>query len=149
MKFYFSIVCAPHPHTQNGRLARTPSGNFCWDKDDPNPSHFAVLATLRNGQLVGIQKFDIRKVGKHNVLESGATYVWPMYREMKIARKMWAHALTEKRVVKAEVHVVSDRGKTLVDSLRNDFPNVVFELADGGKRRLRSLKGKGKLRQAA
>lgn len=143
MKFYFSLVCAPDPHTQRGRLARTPSGSFCWDKDDPNESDYAVLAKLSNGQLVGIQKFNVRQEASP-VLESGATYVWPMYREMKIAKRMWAFALAELDISKVEVHVVSDRGKTLVDSLQSEFPDVSFQLDNGSKRKLRDLRGKGK-----
>lgn len=151
MKIYFSVVAQPNPHTRLGRLARTPSGSFCWDKEDPNPSHYAVIAQLHDGQLVGIQKFDVKKSNGKNVLVSNSTYVWPLYRELNIAHRLWATALEKKKISKVEVYVVSDRGKTLVESLRAHFPKIDFVLSERDGRPLRKLKGKGKgkVQQAA
>lgn len=153
MKVVYSVVSNPHPHTLVGHLARTWSGSFFWDKDKQNPTGFAVLATKCDGTMVGIQKFDVDVRGRARILDSNATYVWPMYRGINIAQHMWTVAIREQRITKVRVRVVSDRGKTLVETLSDEFPDIKFEMVEAGNRALRSLKGskgsKGSRRKAA
>jgi hypothetical protein len=141
MKIDYTVVRDPHPHTVKGQLARTFSGSFFWDKEEDLASDRAVLAT-RNGRLVGIQKFNVRIDKRKRVLKSVATFVWPMYRGINIAQKMWALALTSERIQVVDAQVVSDRGKTLIETLSEQFPKVKFVLYEAGSRPLRSLKGK-------
>lgn len=148
MQVVFSLVNRPHNHTRLGHLARTFSGSFFWDKTMVNDTDHAVLATNSRGQLVGIQKFNVRARGNKRKLISNATFVWPLYRDVGIAQKMWAHAIAEKKITHVDVTAVSDRGKTLVETLRKQFPEVEFKLVDAGKRKLRALKG-AKGRRAA
>jgi hypothetical protein len=146
MKIDYSVVKNPDHHTTHGSLARTEGGSFFWYEDDPKPpiTDYAVLAKNSQGKLIGIQKFDLVSEEGGAVLESYATYVWPLYREEGIACQMWAKALESSKAVKVRVKAVSDRGKTLVQSLQIKFPTVEFELLDGGERTLRSLKGKAR-----
>lgn len=141
MKIDYTVVTAPHLHTAQGHLARTMSGHFFWDKDEPNPSDRAVLA-LRRGKLVGIQKFDVRIEKRQRILKSVATFVWPMYRDVNIAQRMWSLALTSERIQVVEANVVSDRGKTLIETLSEQFPDIRFVLYEAGSRPLRSLGAK-------
>lgn len=143
MKIDYTVVTAPHLHTANGHLARTMSGHFYWDKDEPNPSDRAVLALCR-GKLVGIQKFNVRVDKRRRVLKSVATFVWPMYRDVNIAQRMWSLALTTERIQVVEANVVSDRGKTLIETLSGKFPDIRFVLYEDGSRPLRSLAKKGR-----
>ncbi len=150
MKITFSVVAEPHPLTARGQLARTESGSFCWDDTTPNPSNRTLIATIRRGsRRVGILKYDVAEVKGVRVLRSVGTFVWPLYRGINIAQKMWARALSRDRIGRVEVSVVSDRGKTLVEALSRQFPRIQFELRESGDRPLRSLKGKGKGRRRA
>lgn len=153
MKVVYSVVSNPHPHTLLGHLARTWSGSFFWDKEKENPTEYAVLATKVDSTLVGIQKFDVSLRGRSRTLVSNSTYVWPLYRGINIAQKMWGVAIREQRITKVQVSVISDRGKTLVETLSDEFPHIGFEMIEAGNRALRSLKGskgsKGSRRKAA
>lgn len=143
MKVIYSVVSAPHPRTQYGHLARTPSGSFFWSADSAKRSHYAILATKAlGGAIVGIQKFDVRGSEQNRVILSAcATYVWPLYRELGIAQKLWRTSIETFGIKEVSVAVVSDRGKTLVESLRTQFPEIKFRIEDIGGRTLRSLKG--------
>lgn len=140
MKVVYSVVGSGH-HTTHGYLARTHSGHFFWDKTQDDTSTNAVLASRVNGSLVGILKYDFEVSGRRRILRSHATFVWPLYRGIDIARTMWCFAIQEHRVTKVHVSVVSDRGKTLVETLSDQFPRVSFEMSEQGQRALRSLKG--------
>jgi hypothetical protein len=146
MKIHYSVVKNPDHHTTHGSLARTEGGSFFWWEDDPDPvlSDYAVLARNSQNKLIGIQKFDITIDNSSVILESVATYVWPLYREEGIACKLWTHAIDALNVTRVTANVVSDRGKTLVQSLQSKFPTVEFTINDDGKRTLRSLKGKAR-----
>lgn len=143
MELRYSVVKYPHYHTVEGTLARTASDTFYWDKSK-KLSDYAVLAHSSEACLVGIQKFDISRAEEEISLSSIATFVWPLYREEGVAVGLWSTALTELGVTKVCAQVVSDRGKTLIESLKVKFPAVCFTIIDLGARRLRSLKGKGK-----
>ena len=140
MKVVYSVVDSGR-HTTHGYLARTWSGHFFWDKTEELRSDHAVLASRRDGHLVGILKYDFAVHGRHRILSSHATFVWPLYRGINIAQGLWAEAIDEHRVTKVRVNVVSDRGKTLVETLSDQFPSVMFEMVESGQRALRSLKG--------
>jgi hypothetical protein len=144
MKVVYSLVRRPDLHTARGRLARTASGSFYWDKEASNPTDFAILAKKANESLVGIQKFDLIVRGRTRILDANSTFVWPMYRGISIAREMWTTAIQENRVTKVLVRVVSDKGKTLIETLSDQFPEVKFDMEEDGDRPLRSLKGKRK-----
>lgn len=143
MELQYSVVKHPHLHTVEGRLARTASDTFYWDKSK-QLSDYAVLAHSSEAYLVGIQKFDINRADGEVKLSSIATYVWPLYRQEGAAVGMWSTALRELEVTAVHAQVVSDRGKTLIETLKVKFPGVRFTVSDLGARRLRSLKGKGK-----
>lgn len=152
MKVIYSVVSNPHPHTLTGRLARTYTGHFYWDRTEANETTHAVLATHKqNGKLIGIQKFDFKVQGRRRLLTANATFVWPLYRGINIAQCLWTKAIDELDVTKVIVGVVSDRGKTLVETLSDQHDHILFEMRDDGARPLRSLKGsKGaKARRAA
>lgn len=146
MHITYTVVSNPHPHTLLGQLKRTHSGVCFWTQEE-YVSDYAVLATLDQGKLVGIQKFDVANDAllDETTLDSGATYVWPLYREEGIANGMWSTALRELRITKVNAYVISDKGKTLIEGLQEKFPTIAFKLLDKGDRKLRNLKGKKKL----
>lgn len=154
MELYYSVVKYPHYHTTVGRLARTTSDTFYWDKSEQcskesgTLSDYAILAHNSQSTLVGIQKLDIVKSDEAVKLEAIATYVWPLYREEGVAMGLWCTALKELKVTEVCAQVISDRGKTLIESLKSRFPEISFTVRDAGARKLRALKGKGKLKKA-
>lgn len=148
MELRYLVVKSPHYHTMEGRLARTASNSFYWEKTK-QLSDYAILAHTSENNLVGIQKFNLITSEREVKLEAIATYVWPLYREEGTAIGMWSTSLTDLKVTKVDVQVVSDRGKTLIERLRTKFPDISFTVGDVGARRLRSLKGKGKRNKSA
>ncbi len=150
MHIDYSVVKHPHPHTRKGCLARTESGSFFWWFEEPGCTHevtcqsdYAVLAHNTAGKLVGIQKFYYSVTETTRTLEAISTFVWPLYQREGVGSSMWSKALETLDVTHVKVGVISDRGKTLIETMRARFPNIVFSVIDGGehpRRPLRSLK---------
>jgi GNAT superfamily N-acetyltransferase len=130
MHIDYAVVKHPHPHTTNGCLARrenadgSPGSYFFWIFDEPHPSDYAVLAHNRAGKLVGIQKFHFSIGESTRTLEAIATYVWPLYQREGIGAAMWATALETLSVTHVKVVAISDKGKTLVETMRSRYPTV-------------------------
>lgn len=148
MQVAYSVVANPHPNTTHGCLARTEKNVFYWLAGQHHPSDYAVLAKNPTGKLVGIQKFFFRIEDDKRILDAISTYVWPLYQKEGIGQMLWTTALTTLRVTDVKVNAISDKGKTLVESLQERFPEIRFVLEEGGDRRLRSLKGKGRRKAA-
>jgi hypothetical protein len=110
----------------------------CIDFSLKNKTGYAVVARNERGTVVGILKFEFN--GRWKKLESVGTWVRPAERKMGVARNLWRCAFKTLQCERAGVTVVSDRGKTLVESLQKAFPRVQFEVKEAGDRPLRVLK---------
>lgn len=111
-----------------------------WRWDLTDSTNCAVVATNSESRVpvIGILKFDFN--GRWNKMHSHGTYVTRSYRLGGVARTLWDKALTGMAVERVKVSVVSDRGLTLIESVRRNHPNVYFEVHDDGCRKLRVLR---------
>ncbi len=96
----------------------------------------AIHAITDQGQIAGCFKF----FTKADRLYAKGTYVWPQWRKEGAGKFLWRTAIDifNPRVIK--VAVVSDLGKTLVNALQRDYPNVRFKMVEYGNRKLRVLR---------
>lgn len=78
-------------------------------------------------------------VDRRRTLESLGTFVHPSYRRHGLALIAWRAALTFERVRAVDLHVITDRGRTLGEALQRAHPRVKWRVSEGGKRKLRML----------
>jgi hypothetical protein len=134
-----TIILSIHGGRQCGKYCRwNPSG---LDNLGPGDWHMggysdrAVIALDNKGHLVGVWQYD--KEPK-KILSCG-TWVIPKYRKHGIAKKMWEFGIIREKPRNVGVMVVTDRGYSLVDSIRKRFSNIKWDIREGGCRRLRRL----------
>jgi len=88
--------------------------------------------------IVGAFKFDFGR--RWHSINSHGTWVRSSFQRRGIAKTMWITAIRKLKVERVEVRVVSDRGLTLISSIKKKFPRVRFQLWEDGDRKLRHLK---------
>lgn len=71
------------------------------------------------------------------------TFVYRRYRRNGISKALWTAAIDFFKPKHIEVCTVSDRGFTMVESLKALYPDIRWEIYNDGQRSLRDLK-KGK-----
>ncbi len=100
----------------------------------------AVIALDEYGHLAGVWQYDIRRYGGRtsSVLSCG-TWVAPKYQRNGIAKKMWEFGLKHERPRRVSVVVITDRGYSLVHSVKEIFPKLKWKITEGGDRSLRKL----------
>ncbi len=94
----------------------------------PSPGDMAVVAHA-GGSVVGVLHFNIRSTR----LTAMGTWVRRQNRNQGVGLAMWTVALRSSGARSVGVDVITDHGKTLVESLRTRFPDVrwrVHENAD-------------------
>lgn len=100
----------------------------------------AVVALDENGHLVGVWQYDITRYGGRTTrVSSCGTWVDPKYRKHGIAQKMWEFGLAHENPKRVYVAVITDRGYTLAQSMKDRLPKFKWEIYDGGDRQLRKL----------
>jgi hypothetical protein len=120
--------CRPQCGWSNGK-ALLPTGATIYDGKGR-----AVVAT-EGPRLGGIFRYRMR--GKK--LCSYGTFVMPRCRQAGLAAFMWEMALDYEQPREIEVHLVSDRGLTLVNSLQLKYPRIYWDVHECGDRLLRVL----------
>lgn len=98
----------------------------------------AVIAMDQRFHIVGVWKFD--KHPRKKKLYSRGTWVPKRFRKHGIAKKMWEFGIKSEKPVSVSVNVVSDKGYTLVECVKQKFPNIKWEIQEDGERKLRKLK---------
>lgn len=98
-------------------------------------ARYAVIAT-DSGKVVGFWKFT--RQGK--AIRSKCTWIHRDYRRQRLAKRLWAVGIGVFDPPSIKVTVTSDRGFTLVKSLRETFPKIKFRVLDVGERKLRDLR---------
>lgn len=94
----------------------------------------AVLAINKN-KLAGIWVF--RRFYKK--ISSNCTYVSPSCRKLGLAKKLWEIGLEKYKPHVVVVDIVSDKGYTLINSIKKDF-NIEWDTEEIGARNLRDLR---------
>lgn len=125
-------------------------GNCCWNPDNlndfgPEDYHMGgcadrvVIATDKYGHLIGAWKYN-REPRK--IIRSFGTWVSPSFRKIGLAKKMWEFGIVYENAKKVIVTVMTDRGYSLVDSMKKRFPKVRWDVVEGADRKLRKLSKK-------
>jgi predicted GNAT family acetyltransferase len=73
-------------------------------------------------------------------MQSFGTFVMRRHRKHGLASRLWCKAIETSKPRRIKVEAVSDRGMTLVDSLRRRYRKLKWVVWDDGQRKLRSLK---------
>lgn len=145
MRFAFELLKTGHDLVDFGHLARVGvDEKFGWDFNVRTPAATWAAVAHRRGELAGIVKWREAINADGEVwCESIASFVWPRFRRHGVGLDLWQILLDETRTSEVCVGVVSDRGLTLVESLRERYPSVRFRVTESGERKLRCLKGAG------
>lgn len=93
------------------------------------------IAAVRRGRIVGVLTWNIDE----GELESGGTFVSRTIRRRGLGLAMWELALSVERPGVVSMTVVSDRGVTLVQSLKRRHRGIYWDLSMDGARKLRVL----------
>lgn len=113
---------------------------WCW-KSRSGCYHDAIVVTEGVGprrRVIGVFRFS----GQRRMHAHG-TWVHPRFRKQGIAFELWSRAIKSTEATSIRVVCASDRGMTLVSSLRGAFPRIRFSVVDGGLRKLRDLRKNG------
>jgi predicted GNAT family acetyltransferase len=97
----------------------------------------SVIAIDDKGHLAGVWQYD--RDGNKKVVSCG-TWVAPKYRKKGIAKKMWEFGIAHEKPRKVRVIVITDRGYSLVQSIKSAFPQIKWDICEDGERTLRKLK---------
>lgn len=151
MRFYPAISYGITEAGVNvGRINSLHNGeraSVVWDPNDPDYlydlravskkgfSPKAIHAITDDGRIAGCFKF----YTKRDRLYAKGTYVWPNWRKEGAGKFLWKTAIEMFNPRLIKVTVVSDLGKTLVNSLRKTYPDIKFKVNDHGYRPLRIL----------
>lgn len=73
-------------------------------------------------------------------MASRGTFVIKNYRQKGIARRLWDRTLQGDRIVQVNVGLVSDRGRTLINTLVAAYPRIKWCVEENGGRPSRLLK---------
>lgn len=107
---------------------------FCGPNSDK-----AVVALDEDGHVAGIWKYD--KPYFDTIFSSG-TWVAKKYRKRGLGKKLWEVGLAHEKPKYVEVHITTDKGYTLIQSLAELFPKIDWDIVEEGSRKLRRLNGK-------
>jgi predicted GNAT family acetyltransferase len=95
-----------------------------------------VVAVDEYGHAAGIWRY--YKQGK--TITSCGTWVSPKHRKYGIAKRMWEFGISCEDPKKINVTIITDRGYSLIDSMKEQFPDVKWKISEDSLRKLRKLK---------
>lgn len=104
-----------------------------WIGKDDN----CVVATDKK-KILGLWVFELRRKQNQNRAQSYGTIV--KLPRQGIAKKLWKTGIKRYNLKTISVTTVSDRGETLVRSLKESFPDIEFRHDEKGSRTLRDLR---------
>lgn len=95
---------------------------------------------ISSDQIVGALVITRSRTGK--TIWSSGTIVRSSYRKNGIAQALWTQMLKTEKPRRIYVNVVSDRGYSLIESIRENFTKTRWFVSQGANRKLRRLKRK-------
>ncbi len=110
-------------------------------EDFINHSIRAVIA-LDGTKIAGVWEFNLAYAWgrKNNKLLSIVTLVDKKYRKQGLAKQLWKLGLKKYHPQLIIVNTISDKGYTLIKSLKESFPEIVWDTEETGYRKLRDLR---------
>lgn len=103
--------------------------NIDYDRDNSyyDEGNSGVIA-LVNSKIIGAFGFSFYR--RSAMLSAGGTWVSKKYRRKGIGSKLWTFAIKKMKPKKIDVMVASNQGMTLVNSMKEDFPKIKFNVDD-------------------
>lgn len=110
----------------------------------PGSNTHVVVARDRHG-LAALWKFSwIETSDKHHWLQrrikSYFTWVSPRWRNQGLAFKMWSTGIEQLKPLTIYVETCSDRGYSLVQKIKEHFPDITLKHDECGSRKLRDIR---------
>lgn len=103
--------------------------------------HSIGVATWWGGSNpVGILIGEVYVIKDKVIFGSRGTFVSKRHRRQGLALKLWSRLIRELQPDTIQVNIISDSGLTLIESLKQRFPRIKFDVAESGGRPLRLLK---------
>lgn len=115
-----------------------PSSTYAFETEEEahGTAFDSAVIALSEDKLVGLWRYG----RQGNQVTSYGTWVHPSFRNLGIGKKLWSTILLTQKVNRVTVDVATDKGKTLVDSLRERYPRIKFTGEELSGRKLRNLK---------
>jgi hypothetical protein len=92
---------------------------------------------IKDDRIIGA--LNIRRSRSGLTVTSRGTVVRPLYQREGVARDLWTMMLNTERPKRVHVRVISDRGYSLIESMKKKFPKIKWFVEHGGYRKLRIL----------
>lgn len=115
-------------------------GSSCAPRIDGQREQYnkTSYAALNKDKIVGALTIGRSRSGK--TIHANGTIVRPAYIKQGIGRELWHAMLKSEKPKRVSVTVISDRGYSLVESMKESFPNIKWIVEENGDRKLRRLK---------
>ena len=133
----YHIVCVPHTGVN---FTTQHKGYMCTPHFEAKcTSYLAIDGAEIIGCLVIQPMSDPYPVGSY--LSKG-TFVAHPHRNRGVATALWRRFIHDRSPKYVTVCVITDRGRTLVESLRGKFRTLEWDVCEGGDRPLRDLRSR-------
>ena len=119
-----------------------PSGGFAEFQGPRVQLGATTFAALDGGRIVGVLVVSFHAASR--VMRAKGTLVLPRYRRAGLALRLWGKAIRTLRPAVVSVAVVSDRGRTLIESVMAEHRGIAWTVHQDGARPLRNLRRKGR-----
>jgi GNAT superfamily N-acetyltransferase len=116
-----------------------PSDILGWRQTGYSSSDVVIEVKDRKRVIAGFA-YDLSGSKNGSVLEAHGTYVARRRRGQGLGKIMWEAAIEEENARRIEVQVISDSGLTLVSSLEEKYPDIMWSITEAGSRKLRKMK---------
>jgi len=115
-------------------LQRSEAGRFMITTCGEHPN-IAVVAR-KNNKLIGLVQGEL----DDDVYRDRFTFVTPAWRRRGVGLTLWKELLTAGRPRVVRACVISDKGWTLIHSVKELFPEIDFVIYDDAERQSRDLR---------
>ena len=116
-------------------LHRSDSGRFIITPCGEHPNNIAVVA-MKNNKLIGLVQGEL----DDDVYRDRFTFVTPAWRRRGVGLTLWKTLLAAGRPKVVRAYVISDKGWTLIHSVKELFPTIDFVIYDDAERQSRDLR---------
>lgn len=125
MQWDGTVLCVPDMIWD---LTFTGASSLRGPYDAYSQNTFGFIAVANESILAALNvRLTVR--GLHRTLHSEGTMVRAQYRRRGVARALWEKAIAELKPTKVSLHIVSCRGRYLIESLQRAHPGILWDVS--------------------
>ena len=101
---------------------------------------YTSYIAIKDDQIIGVLMVRARKYRNLVTVWSCGTSVRPAYSRRGVGKSLWKQMIKDKEPTTIRVEVISDRGWSLIASIKDKYPNIKWIVTNSGLRPLRRLR---------